>query len=765
MKFLNKHFLFTAGLISIIITVAASLEAPQIVSVTQLNETTLHIKWKVEASLEARFRLFYINEFDKNVKFEWPGQIRKTNFYIKNQAYVNYNSSSTFDCFNQCIKTPACLYAVFKNDIDNLFDLNCILRLVQRGARSSNEVGNLTNYDDKEIGVITDYKNEVTIFNVPSQRDYKFYVQVYDKSVEIWSPLSAPSVALYLHVKISLSFEQVNNRGVIIKWSQDGKFRNYDISRYNVNIYSSKTNDLLKKIPVLIEMSKYKLEPDYIELKNEFLLNETIVDEQDCFTKCLKSSNCVRYVYFKLKRSCYLQTSLNLNSGYFKSINLMVNSLKSEANKCLLRLTPNKGYIIELEFLTPFGDIGYSNKIKVVRKVLDEEESQDFDKIILNNEFDSDLLMKNESDADYETTPLESALTSKYSTDNVNNNEPEYLEYDYAEYDSEKSNKEKLVIYFKMNDSILNVDNGEVIKRAKNDKLIISCVLIGDDKVVSKGEWIKLDENESIIDLFEKQSSTESVKGSKKITLVLDELKEDDSGKYQCGVEEFNEKSMYFNLVITDVPSKPVIESIFKAENDFIIKWLLTNSGGSKLKIIHIEWSIDFKNSDIPVKDTTIYIENDDLKEDVQNIVKFKAEIPQYSYIRLSVSNENGFSSKSDEFLVECIDKNCLDKNMTLPDTDTIKANPPDEIKKRNTEGNKSKEFSKTNTIIIIIVVIILIAIVIVYIIWDNKLLLQRKNKYNVTKYDSQAKEQQSNLINNTTTTDQEFQLIHSVSP
>ena len=94
---------------------------------------------------------------------------------------------------------------------------------------------------------------------MPSQRDYKFYVQVYDKSVEIWSPLSAPSVALYLHVKISLSFEQVNNRGVIIKWSQDGKFRNYDISRYNVNIYSSKTNDLLKKIPVLIEMSKCKI--------------------------------------------------------------------------------------------------------------------------------------------------------------------------------------------------------------------------------------------------------------------------------------------------------------------------------------------------------------------------------------------------------------------------------------------------------------------------------------------------------------------------
>ena len=26
---------------------------------------------------------------------------------------------------------------------------------MQRGARSSNEVGNLTNYDDKEIGVIT----------------------------------------------------------------------------------------------------------------------------------------------------------------------------------------------------------------------------------------------------------------------------------------------------------------------------------------------------------------------------------------------------------------------------------------------------------------------------------------------------------------------------------------------------------------------------------------------------------------------------------
>ena len=83
---------------------------------------------------------------------------------IKNQPYKTYNSSSTFDCFNECIRTPRCLYVVFKNNIDNLFDLNCILK-IERKPDDVQELEqiifyfnsleyNLTKSDDKELGFL-----------------------------------------------------------------------------------------------------------------------------------------------------------------------------------------------------------------------------------------------------------------------------------------------------------------------------------------------------------------------------------------------------------------------------------------------------------------------------------------------------------------------------------------------------------------------------------------------------------------------------------
>ncbi len=83
---------------------------------------------------------------------------------IKNQPYKYYHSSSSFDCFNECIRTPRCLYVVFKNNIDHLFNLNCILK-IERKPDDVQELEqiilyynsleyNLTVSDDKELGFL-----------------------------------------------------------------------------------------------------------------------------------------------------------------------------------------------------------------------------------------------------------------------------------------------------------------------------------------------------------------------------------------------------------------------------------------------------------------------------------------------------------------------------------------------------------------------------------------------------------------------------------
>ena len=40
--------------------------------------------------------------------------------------YYAYNSTSTFDCYNECIKNPSCDFACFKNEND-IFLLSCLL--------------------------------------------------------------------------------------------------------------------------------------------------------------------------------------------------------------------------------------------------------------------------------------------------------------------------------------------------------------------------------------------------------------------------------------------------------------------------------------------------------------------------------------------------------------------------------------------------------------------------------------------------------------
>jgi hypothetical protein len=97
-------------------------------------------------------------------------------------------------------------------------------------------------------------------------RNYKFYVAVYDSVLEKWSPLSEPSANLNVKINVLLDFEQVNNKGMILKWNQYGEFRDYVISRYTVLIFDARTNKQFKKIPILL-----KLKNCMILNKNKFI--------------------------------------------------------------------------------------------------------------------------------------------------------------------------------------------------------------------------------------------------------------------------------------------------------------------------------------------------------------------------------------------------------------------------------------------------------------------------------------------------------------
>ena len=92
------------------------------------------------------------------------------------------------------------------------------------------------------------------LYNLPTSRSYKFYVTVYDSVLEKWSPFSDSSPNVNLKINILLDFEQVNNKGMILKWNQYGEFRDYVISRYTIHIFEARTNQLFKKIPILLKL-------------------------------------------------------------------------------------------------------------------------------------------------------------------------------------------------------------------------------------------------------------------------------------------------------------------------------------------------------------------------------------------------------------------------------------------------------------------------------------------------------------------------------
>ena len=221
---------------------------------------------------------------------------------------------------------------------------------------------------------------------------------------------------------------------------------------------------------------------------------------------------------------------------------------------------------------------------------LDQTKDIDIEDLILENEYDDDLfiteddsLIRTSTTANttatttttITTTTITAAITTKttinFKTSTQDTNYENEIDFgsDYLDYEStinpdENENEEneydddqvridqvfdsdRLQVYFKINDRILN---DEVVIKSKYDDLEVSCFLIGNEKIVQQGVFKKIDENDNIIDLYDKISQIPNLRDSMKITLNLHNLTKNDRGKYECGVEDYNEKSKFFNLQI-----------------------------------------------------------------------------------------------------------------------------------------------------------------------------------------------------------------------
>ena len=148
----------------------------------------MHIEWDFngDSSSLTRFRLLYNNNENNSnlVLHEWPGiyynfieksdlltlifvkfslaQLTKpTKYFIINQNYSNYYATSTFECYNECIRNPSCVFAVFQHTLDNIFNWNCVLKLLS-GSENNTEKNFLNSYvtlnDDKEVIIVSGLK-------------------------------------------------------------------------------------------------------------------------------------------------------------------------------------------------------------------------------------------------------------------------------------------------------------------------------------------------------------------------------------------------------------------------------------------------------------------------------------------------------------------------------------------------------------------------------------------------------------------------------
>lgn len=140
---------------------------------------------------------------------------------------------------------------------------------------------------------------------------------------------------LIVHTDLSIHLHQTDLKSLQLIWKQTGNFRNYSISRYIISVsvdnqsfidyFDSKnitTSKLFHKMileEALENRLKYSfwfsaiLEPLYFE---SHLPEPTQTStDNECFQICIKTANCIQYVYFSSNRLCYPITKFNPANG------------------------------------------------------------------------------------------------------------------------------------------------------------------------------------------------------------------------------------------------------------------------------------------------------------------------------------------------------------------------------------------------------------------------------------------------------------------
>ncbi|CAF0806750.1 unnamed protein product [Brachionus calyciflorus] len=326
-------------------------EIPMISDVTQINETTIKLNWiykKFTSNENHRFRVqFSKDNFHYDIN-EWPCNYEYSN--VTNGIIIkNFTVKSSFECYMECIKNFECKSAQIYSDKLNYCYLNT------DNANITNENGTF----DLETIKISDYKNETYINNFPYNNIFKFRVMIYDKVSDKWSPFSEPSTKqIDTRINLFITVERISNTSLKVKWEQVGEFKNYTISRYNVQIstneepfednYDLKNLDTMDLVSSLYE---FPLPP----------ISSICKSERDCLGKCIDSNKCVNYVYDLKNGSCFLLNSYNPLNG-FKKQNLISKFIKSSSNEFILNdLIQFTNYKIKVNFKTVYGSEGFSN--------------------------------------------------------------------------------------------------------------------------------------------------------------------------------------------------------------------------------------------------------------------------------------------------------------------------------------------------------------------------------------------------------------------
>lgn len=339
-------------------TVLTAPEAPLITSVEQTSENTVLVKWNVDNNYEiTRYRIMFKDM--SNLVKEWPTQMEKSDVEFEGTQLSRSRVNSTFECYNLCIRNIECEFAEYLNT-DNLYNTeNCLLKtkLTETEVESDDLEG-------REFYMLKKYeKNEAEIKDLPPNNKYSFMVSVYDDLSKQWSSNSSFSIPINIKIEVKIEHSFFDNDNVKINWEQTGKFKNYQLSRYNIKVWTGE-NESPKDYIIADQIITYDTAYNLYDLAYTSVLRVNIKDGQSCFKECIEENVCIRYLYFYSDKRCYLLAKVNLMHSDLKAKNSELESLYSNAKSFILpfKLEADTNYKVMLEYKTIFGVYGTSNQ-------------------------------------------------------------------------------------------------------------------------------------------------------------------------------------------------------------------------------------------------------------------------------------------------------------------------------------------------------------------------------------------------------------------